>query len=344
MKRFLCLRWLFIAGILTGLCFCAGIQDGRNEQQGNEQREQIDGQQKQEGRDAFALMCGKCHGEDAQGDGPHHWEYRPAPANLTLIRASRVMFVSIVQNGVPGTDMPAFPADASTIESFMGYIESLPPDTSQEWTVPWELGNPRPDIANGESLYVTACIECHGENGNGTGSWARDDRIWPKPARLKDRSSELGRVYHFITEGRQGTMMPPQKGKLSTRARWDLAGFVYTLFDRSSQAQIRVPANGQIRKVENPFSPDDQNAVDQGRETYELYCANCHNAEGKGSFLAPRLIDREWRYGMGADTDLFILVEEGIPGRLMPAHRELGEDRMWEVITYLRHRGGRPAP
>jgi len=295
-----------------------------------------------QGRDTFAVMCAKCHDEDAEGDGPRHGEYRPPPANLTLIRDAGTMFASIVQRGISGTGMPMFPVDMPTIESVMSYIQSRPPDTTREWGAPWELENAEPDAVYGATLYVTACIDCHGEAGDGKGVWAQDPRIWPKPADLLSRNSQLGRVYSIITNGREGTMMAPQKGKFPARSRWALAGFVHSIFDPSSLAPIQTPDGMEEKKTENPLSPDDQGAVDMGEQNFELYCVNCHNAQGKGSFLAPRLTDRRWDYGKGTDTDLFVLIEKGIPGRIMPAHRQLEEETRWQVITYLRHRGGKP--
>lgn len=307
-----------------------------------EEGQQAQGEQEQEGSVVYAAACAKCHGEEAQGDGPQHSDHLPPPSNLTLVRDTRSMIVSIVRSGVPGTAMPAVPVPVSVIESVLEYAMDQPPDTSREWEVPWELENAEPDVVYGATLYVTACIDCHGEKGDGKGSWAQDPRIWPKPSNLLAQNSQLGRVYSIVSNGREGTMMPPQKRKFPARSRWAMAGFAYSIFDQTSRAVIQVPDGMEEQELGNPFSEDDQHAVDTGKEQFELYCAYCHNAGGRGSFLAPRLIDRQWDYGRGTDTDLFVLIEKGIPGRLMPAHRQLDEETRWQVIAYLRHRGGKP--
>ena len=302
----------------------------------------VRGEVGQQGPPFYSTACAKCHGAEAQGDGPGHSDHLPPPSNLTLVRNTESMTISIIENGVPGTSMPAVPLPASVIDPVLRFITDQYPDTTTEWEVPWELENTEPDVVYGATLYVTACIDCHGEKGDGKGSWAEDPRIWPKPADLRARSSQLGRLYAIVSNGRQGTMMAPQKRKFPARSRWAMAGFAYSIFDSSSQAEIQVPDGMEKKTLENPLSPDDKDAVDSGEEHYRLYCAYCHNAGGKGGFLAPRLIDRQWDYGGGTDTDLFVLIEKGIPGRLMPSHRQLDEEARWRIITYLRHRGGKP--
>jgi len=53
---------------------------------------------------------------------------------------------------------------------------------------------------------------------------------------------------------------------------------------------------------------------------------------------------RTWKYGSGTDTEVFVVIEKGIPGNLMPSNAALEERQRWEVISYLRHRGGLPDP
>lgn len=302
------------------------------------------GVQEERGRTVVSLDCGKCHGEQVQGDGPHHSKLRPPPANLTLIRDSKSMIVSIVHNGVPGTAMPAIPAPVSVIDSVLRYVISQPKDTSQEWEYPWGIGSEaRHDTGFGRSLYITSCSGCHGENGDGGGLWGKDSRIKPKPANFHARNSVIGRLYYIISNGREGTMMPPMKDLFPEEARWALAGYVSSVFNPTSTAEIQTPEKGPD-ELKNPSGKSSGKEDDPGRVSYELFCANCHGDQGKGSFLAPKLIDRTWKYGDGTDTDMFVLIEKGIPGRLMPANEELDEEQRWQVISYLRHRGGLPYP
>lgn len=302
------------------------------------------GVQEERGHTVVSLDCGKCHGEQVQGDGPLHSKLRPAPANLTLIRDSKSMIVSIVHNGVPGTAMPAIPAPVSVIDSVLAYVISQPKDTSQEWEYPWTMGSGAvPDAGLGRSLYVTSCSGCHGENADGGGLWGKDSRIKPKPSDFHARNSVMGRLFHIISNGREGTMMPPMKDLMPENARWALAGYVAGVFNPTSVAGVQTPEKGP-EELKNPYGKSSGKEDDPGSVSYALFCANCHGDQGKGSFVAPKLTDRTWKYGDGTDTDVFVLIEKGIPGRLMPANEELGEKQRWQIISYLRHRGGLPYP
>jgi mono/diheme cytochrome c family protein len=138
-------------------------------------------------------------------------------------------------------------------------------------------------------------------------------------------------------------MMPPQSDKFPELARWSLAQYVGNFYDKNATATIPVPS-GQIPTISNPLLSTDMTAINAGKDTYDLYCSACHGSQGRGSFLAPRLIDRKWLYGGGTDTAVFSVVEKGIPGKLMPSHKKIAVDKRWQVIAMLRYLGGLPEP
>jgi mono/diheme cytochrome c family protein len=304
----------------------------------------LPGGEVQEGEQLFSLSCAKCHDQDAEGDGPEHSRHMPPPSNLTLVRNTADMSYSIVFKGVPGTAMPAHPyIPRGVFEKVNQFVLSRPKDTTREWDYPWTLEHPEEtDLQFGGNLYVTACAGCHGLGGGGESVWANDPRVWPKPANFHARNSVAGRLYFIISHGRSGTMMAPQKEKFPPMARWALANYVHSFFNAYSSAAIE--AGSPAEKLENPYSRDAGQIVESGHEVYQLYCAACHGPQAKGSFLAPRLTDRYWMYGSGKDMDLFLVIEKGIPGKLMPSNRALDEQQRWQVITYIRHRGGLPHP
>lgn len=318
-----------LVSMALNLCFCADLKGPKSE--------------KELARAFFLSRCSSCHDSDAQGDGQFHLKFVPPPANLTLTRNTPDMFLSIVANGIPGTAMPGFPIDDYQAQTVREYIASLPPETALEWELPWELENKTPDSENGSALFVTACTGCHGMAGDGSGYWAQDPRIWPKPSNFQARSSDMGRIYFMITNGRQGTMMPPQKETLPAGARWALAAYVHDFFNPESLARIQSMKD-EPKARENKFTDNDKDAVRDGELGFELNCASCHNTQAKGSFLAPSLIDRKWLYGKGTDNDLFILMDKGIPGRLMPPFSALDEDIRWKIVSYIRYRGGLKDP
>jgi S-disulfanyl-L-cysteine oxidoreductase SoxD len=86
-------------------------------------------------------------------------------------------------------------------------------------------------LDRGHQLYVTNCLPCHGEQGQGDGPitkyWKPDMR---KPANLSDpkmRDMSEGSIYVTITQGYGA--MPPLSENVNVRERWDLVNYVKTL-------------------------------------------------------------------------------------------------------------------
>jgi mono/diheme cytochrome c family protein len=295
---------------------------------------------------AYSSYCARCHDMDAEGDGPHHSDLRPPPANLTLARNSKTAMHHIIKNGIPGTGMPAQDISEKEREHILAHIQSQPYSTVFEWSRPWEREEKNVSPRIGERMYLTACHGCHG-HGREHGPWARQVSFVPKPALFAERNAEKGRLFHVIKHGRPGTFMAPLKDDLPEAAMWALALYVYDLFDpKGKPAELAQEAKKEQKR--NPLATEEgempEEAVNAGHEFYNLYCAACHSAQAKGSFLEPNLIDRQWEYGLGRDHDLFTVISHGLPGNLMPAHEALSETERWQVVAYLRHRGGKPDP
>lgn len=300
------------------------------------------------GMDLFMQDCAGCHGDNAAGAPPGHEPISPPPANLTLVRDAPSMLLSIVQNGVPSTLMPPHPdIDRQAFQQVLDFLKSLPQDKTREWHYPETLQNAEENRAVwlefGRKIYVTSCRGCHGEEGDGRSEFADNPLVWPKPANFVARNSVPGRIYHIVSHGRPGTMMPPQGDVLPEMARWAVSLYIASLFDETSTATIETPP-GEVPKVKNPYEPKDAQALAQAEDTYNLYCIGCHGAGGAGTFLAPALNDGRWYLGGGTDTALWVVLEEGVPGKLMPGWKALSEDDRWRLITLIRHWGGLPDP
>src|SRR5688572_20321964 len=99
------------------------------------------------GMGAYRVRCADCHGMDARGiRGP----------DITQVWASGrtddALFRTI-RNGVPGTEMPAFPAPRTSdldVWRILAYLRTLAA------TAPGDA--PRGDGAVGEKLFVTNCL------------------------------------------------------------------------------------------------------------------------------------------------------------------------------------------
>jgi cytochrome c oxidase cbb3-type subunit 3 len=125
----------------------------------------------------YSQHCAGCHGANG-----HLGAARPLndPLYLALIPQDRLR--QIVAQGVPGTAMPAFAANAGGVLT-EAQIEALVSGMLVRWTQPsafTDVSLPPYDaveaIANGSGtgdpergwmVYATACAGCHGADGNG---------------------------------------------------------------------------------------------------------------------------------------------------------------------------------
>jgi mono/diheme cytochrome c family protein len=94
-----------------------------------------------------------------------------------------------------------------------------------------ELKNPvKPDEAslkNGERLYRSYCLPCHGETGKGDGPVAKK-MVTPQDL-TSDYAKNLSDGYIFTTIAGGGVIMPAQKKGLSEKDIWDIVNFVRKL-------------------------------------------------------------------------------------------------------------------
>ncbi len=86
-------------------------------------------------------------------------------------------------------------------------------------------------LAEGEMLYAENCFPCHGTTGAGDGPVGRT--LNPPPADLTLHTQPGvhpdGRLYNWITNGFQDSVMPAFSEKLSDDERWHLVNYIRTL-------------------------------------------------------------------------------------------------------------------
>jgi len=107
----------------------------------------------------------------------------------------------------------------------------------------------------------------------------------------------------------------------------------------------KAPEEYYSRK--NPFEANDRN-LKAGERLYaggkkSIGCAICHGKKGDGKGeLASQFVPRPRNFACAQtvndipDGQLFWIIRFGSPGTSMPAHEELGDEQVWQLVLHLR--------
>ena len=148
-------RWVSMLAPLLALCIAdaifAKLQTAQNPQQAANPASS-------RGKQSFAGFCAGCHGLDGKGS-----DRAPNIADKPSVqRLSDAQLFSIIQNGIPGTGMPAFHSlESSQIKAMVTYLRTL-----QGTRKPVHLpGNPD----RGKTIFSgkAGCSQCHVVGGEG---------------------------------------------------------------------------------------------------------------------------------------------------------------------------------
>jgi cytochrome c oxidase cbb3-type subunit III len=142
------------------------------------------------GKQIFSSACAQCHGLDGRGS-----ERAPNIADRAAVqRLSDSQIVHIIQNGVPGTGMPAFHSfDSSQIRDVIAHLRTLQ-GKNETVALP---GNPE----EGKRLFFgkAGCSQCHMVAGDG-GFIASDLSEY---ARIHDADQIRSAIVDPATTGQQ---------------------------------------------------------------------------------------------------------------------------------------------
>ena len=83
--------------------------------------------------------------------------------------------------------------------------------------------------------------------------------------------------------------------------------------------------------------PLTQQDLAAGKRLFDGQCARCHGIGGTGG-QGPSLARPRLRHA-AADSDVFALIQNGIPGTGMPAIWMMDDHEIWQVIGYIRSLG-----
>ena len=170
-----------------------------------------------------------------------------------------------------------------------------------------ELARDPAALKVGRNLFANNCSTCHGSDGGGaTGFPNLTDRDWLW-------GGEAENVRTTIHEGRIGAM-PGWEAVLGTAGVENVLAHVLSLSGRQSESG---------------------NAA-EGRTQFELLCAACHGADGRGQTAlgAPNLTDKIWLHG-GSPQTIRRVIAQGV-NNAMPAQGErLGDERVRLLSAYV---------
>lgn len=203
---------------------------------------------------------------------------------------------------------------------------------------------------NGQALYRENCAICHGENGKGDGSLAR--QLSPPPrdftkSSFRFRSTDLGEPPAAIDllktmtlgiEGSYGRSMPP---------------FPDLTFDQKVALLEVIQEFADIDQfgisMAVPPRPEGASA-EKGQALFvEHGCAQCHGVNGDGNgILAGELRDDQGSIIMPANLqtglfkggsnpeDIWMRLQTGLPGTPMPSFgRSLSVEESWSLVEYV---------
>lgn len=243
------------------------------------------------GVEVFAANCASCHG--AAGDGSGF----PGAANFTDVGFMRqrkpAEFFEAIRDGVEGTAMPAWGATLSEMEIWdVLYYE-------------WAFASSAEEVAQGQALFSTNCVGCHGEAGDGSGLQGAANFTDQEFMSDKDPAE----FFEKISEGVEGSAMPAWGDTYSEDEIWALVNFVWTFAYEPLQetvAEAPTPTAGSPTEAApsptsaEPTEPPEPTATEAaalptepdpalGQQIWqEKPCIGCHGAQAEGD-IGPKL-------------------------------------------------------
>jgi mono/diheme cytochrome c family protein len=261
----------------------------------------------------FLRHCAGCHGAGARGDGSvgtalglHPRNLRQAglfpedhdPAWINRILHGKAMPVSVSSSQELASD--------TEVNSIVQHLRRLP-------TLPWS------EIDQGEKIYDSLCLSCHGVYGHGDGPVVKTLPVPPRDL-----------------------MAPPYQQQMTDEA----------LFQVISEGKGAMPGSADILSI------DDRKAVVAfvrllipGYESFDRYCVGCHGNKGRpvsreildvlgqgDSWTPPPALDKEF-FRQRTDEQLRKSVRHMLTLNRAPMPHFAGEltaDQVRQVLSYLR--------
>jgi mono/diheme cytochrome c family protein len=240
------------------------------------------------GTDLYAYNCAKCHGSAGEGLGV----YRALDQEYIRNQDYHALF-NTIERGRYNTEMAAFGVneggmltnpqiDGLVLMLQHGSWETVSARVAELGMTPSELevtavsdfvAAASVDVAAVRDVYANTCVECHGENGEGTTKAPILNTSYV-------RNMPGDQLYSIVTSGVRNTEMAGFADTLSDETR---AGLVYLLQNWDAVMGGEMVAAGPTATPEV--------VTETGQQLFEMWCAICHGVRGEGSAMAPSLND-----------------------------------------------------
>jgi mono/diheme cytochrome c family protein len=235
--------------------------------------------------------------------------------------------------------MPTFKDyNDAELESLISYLSTLD----------YKLGK-----SDGQKLYDTYCVSCHGEELDGRGKIAamldplpRDFNKYQFVASYEERFTDS------IREGVKGTAMPAWKDIMTDRQVETLVAFIKEKslagHDPYARMEVALPMPGDPERMDYKGKGLVIEAGDpgEGYEAFQKFCTSCHGklANGKGPNayalehpLPRNLINKEFVNQLAVgDERLYQSILLGVAGTSMPSHDHLADQTILDIIAFIR--------
>jgi cytochrome c oxidase cbb3-type subunit 3 len=103
---------------------------------------------------------------------------------------------------------------------------------------------------------------------------------------------------------------------------------------KAAKQAVAGPATAEAAESRNPYAGN-HGAEEEGEKIFKENCRSCHGEKGAGEF-GPKLATTSHKYG-GSDAELFASVAGGRPAGMPAFLPQLGKDRVWKAVAYIRH-------
>ncbi|MDR3687355.1 MAG: c-type cytochrome [Coriobacteriia bacterium] len=199
-------------------------------------------------------------------------------------------------------------------------------------------------LYEGKQIYVSHCMTCHGCAGNGLGTYGGTLIVTPANFKVEPINAMPDNQWFWhVSEGIQGSVMPPWKESLTESQRWNVIHYIQQVYAAPIE---RDPNEGDPppKYQGNDPLPVTVANIDGGKEIWTRECAVCHGDEGKGQGIyragiepVPPNFDNPDNYNTYEDADYFWRISEGVPWTAMPTWKLIyTPTQRWQLVQYIR--------